>query len=278
MKQELISKIKDDLEKSGFSTEMQARKIFQNAGWSVNAGYGYLDKDEGKSREIDIIATKVKTSTHNGKAYIHSEFHICAEVKKTEKPWVVFDQQTNPALLSCAWNNLISTINLPAKSIKLVNALAQESLIKINGWVGSGIHESFKNPDQPSRWYSSFVSVAKASEFYLENSSPEGPKQTLDILKNPCEVHFVQPVVILNGPLFRADLTESGDIEITEIATAAFRFDYRSKNYNTEQFRVDLVTLNGLSEYLELVKNRQISFSSTIESESKLQINDDNNQ
>ncbi|UVM36374.1 hypothetical protein LOY28_16740 [Pseudomonas sp. B21-017] len=82
MNTELIKKIIDDLEKSGFSTELQARRIFQDSGWSVNAGYGYLDKDENKSREIDILATKVKSSKHNGKSFVHSEFHVCAEVKK----------------------------------------------------------------------------------------------------------------------------------------------------------------------------------------------------
>lgn len=268
MNTELIKKIIDDLEKSGFSTELQARRIFQDSGWSVNAGYGYLDKDENKSREIDILATKVKSSKHNGKSFVHSEFHVCAEVKKTEKPWVVFDQQTNPALLGCAWNNLISAINLPAPFPKFASTLQEWSPIKINGWVASGLHESFKNPDQPSRWYSSFVSAAKASEFFFENC-PEGDKQTDDILKNPCEIHFIQPLVILSGQLYRATMAQDGEIEITEIKTASFRFDYRSKNYERQSYRIDLVTLSGLEVYLENLKNRQDIFSKKIEDESK---------
>lgn len=195
------------------------------------------------------------------KIVIYSEFHICAEVKKSEKPWVVFDQHTHPKFLSCAWSNLISVINSPATPTKLANALAEFSLIKINGWVGSGVHESFKNPDQPSRWYSSFVSVAKASEFYLESTSPEGEEQAEDILANPCEIHFVQPLVILDAPLYRAILTETGDIEVTEIESAAFKFDYQSKSYKENQFRIDLVTLNGLDKYLKIVEARQEIFS-----------------
>ncbi|WP_439884696.1 hypothetical protein ACTACK_21805 [Pseudomonas syringae] len=272
MNKELIKKIIDDLEKSGFSTELQARKIFQDSGWSVNAGYGYLDKDENKSREIDILATKVKSSKHQGKSFVHSEFHVCAEVKKTEKPWVVFDQQTNPALLGCAWNNLISAINLPVSPSRFAQTLQQRSPIKINGWVASGIHESFKNPDQPSRWYSSFVSVAKASEFYFENC-PGGEKQTDNILENPCEIHFIQPLVILSGQLYRATLARTGEIEITETQAASFRFDYRSKNYERQNYRIDLVTLSGLETYLENLKARQIEFSKKIEDESKLDVN-----
>ena len=270
MNKELIKKIIDDLEKSGFSTELQARKIFQDSGWSVNAGYGYLDKDENKSREIDILATRVKSSKHQGKSFVYSEFHVCAEVKKTEKPWVVFDQQTNPALLGCAWNNLISVINLPASPSRFAQTLQERSPIKINGWVASGIHESFKNPDQPSRWYSSFVSVAKASEFYFENC-PDGEKQTDNILENPCEIHFIQPLVILSGQLYRAILAQTGEIEITETQAASFRFDYRSKNYERQNYRIDLVTLSGLETYLENLKARQIDLSKKIENESKLE-------
>ena len=152
----------------------------------------------------------------------------------------------------------------------MASVLAKHSLIKINGWLGSGIHEAFKNPDQPSRWYGSFVSVSKASDFYLENISPEGEKQTDNILENACEVHFVQPLVVLNAPLFRAVMVDSGEIKVTEIDSAAFRFSYRSKNYENSSFRVDLVTLDGLDSYIETVKNRQRAFCQNIKKVAKI--------
>ena len=64
MNTELVENIIKDLEKSGFSTELKVRKSLLDAGWSVNAGYGYFDKDENKSREIDIIATRVENLKH----------------------------------------------------------------------------------------------------------------------------------------------------------------------------------------------------------------------
>jgi hypothetical protein len=152
----------------------------------------------------------------------------------------------------------------------MARGLTEHSLIKINGWLGSGIHESFKNPDQPSRWYSSFVSVSKASDYYLEHISPGGEQQTDNILENSCEVHFVQPLVVLNAPLFRAVMLENGDIEVTEIESAAFEFEYKSKNYENSPFRVDLVTLDGLDTYIESVKKRQKAFCKTIEKGAKL--------
>ena len=261
----MIDKIIKDLEKSGFSTELRARQIFIDSGWSVSAGYGYLDKDEDKSREIDIVATRVLGLKHGDKKYTHSEFHVCGEVKKSEKPWVVFDQHSHPFLLSCAWNNLISAINLPSNPSQLAETLKKSSPIRKNGWLGSGIHESFKNPDQPSRWYGSFVSVSKASEYYYDSISPDGAKQTDDILNNPCEIHFVQPLVILNAPLFRARLSDEGEIVVEEINSAAFRFDYPSKHYKNSPYRVDVVRLEHLGEYLSLIERRQQELCSEVE-------------
>lgn len=265
MKKELVDSIIKDLEKSGFSTEMRARKTFIEAGWSVSAGYGYLDKDEDKSREIDIVATRVLDLKHGKKNYAHTEFHICGEVKKSEKPWVVFDQHSPPFLLSCAWNNLISAINLPGRPVHFAEILKNSSLIRKNGWLGSGIHESFKNPDQPSRWYGSFVSVSKASEYYYDSISPDGAKQTDDILNNPCEIHFVQPLVILNAPLFRATLSDEGEIVLEEISSAAFKFDYPSKHYKKSPYRVDVVQIEHLGAYLSLIEIRQQELCSAIE-------------
>lgn len=265
MTKDIIDSIIKDLEKSGFSTELRARQIFIDSGWSVSAGYGYLDKDEDKSREIDIVATKVLDLKHGEKNYAHTEFHICGEVKKSEKPWVVFDQPSSPFLLSCAWNNLISAINLPDKPVHFAEILKKNSPIRKNGWLASGIHESFKNPDQPSRWYGSFVSVSKASEYYYDSISPEGAKHTDDILNNPCELHFVQPLVILNAPLFRATLSDEGEIVVEEISSAAFKFDYPSKHYKNSPYRVDVVQLEHLVDYLSLIETRQQELCLAIE-------------
>ncbi len=270
MNTELIEKIKADLEKSGFSSELKSRKILIDNGWSVNAGYGYLDKDENKSREIDILATRVQDLKFRDKAYIYTEFHICGEVKKTESPWVVFEQDKNKLFLSCAWNNLISAINLPAEPVHISDTLMSGSLIKLNGWEGSSIHESFKKPNQPSRWYGAFVTVVKAAYAYLEDISPDGEKTTKDIIENPCELHFVQPVVVLNGPLFRAKLTSEGKLEVSEISSAAFVFDYKTKNYEKSSFRVDLVTLKDLDNYVKTVIERQDLVCKRIEKLAKI--------
>lgn len=146
----------------------------------------------------------------------------------------------------------------------LSGSLKQHSLIKENGWEGTGIHESFKNPDQPSRWYGAFLSAIKAATDYYEEYETDGEKLSNDLYENPTEITFNQPVVVLDGVLTTAELTADGEIIVEEVNSAAFRFDYKTKNYNKSSYRVDVVTIAGLGEYLELIKKRQKSLNDSI--------------
>jgi hypothetical protein len=242
-------------------SELLARNIISAAGWTVSGGAAFLDLDEGKSREIDISAHRTSPRRFQNTICVYNEFHFFAEVKKSERPWVVFKRYPHKWFDSCAWNNLTSKINLPCDPPRLVEYLKKHSLLKTNGWEGSGIHESFKNPDQPSRWYSAFVSVLKASAGYLDEYKTEGDERSDDIRKNPTEFRFVQPLVILDGNLVSAELNENNEIVIEQVESAAFRFQYKTKSYTEGTYRVDLVTLAGLPQYLETLTARQENFN-----------------
>jgi len=257
MNQELLLKLRKDLEKSGLASELKVRKIFQQRGWSISGGAAYLDKDEGKSREIDIVAHHGDSVKKDKKTVLYSGFRIYAEVKKSEKPWVVFKHYPSRYFNSCAWNNIIDYINLPCKPSKLTSALEAHSLIKINGWEGTGVHEAFKKPDQPSRWYGAFLAAIKSATDYYEEYQTEGEKLSSNLLENPTEITFNQPVVILDGVLTTAELTDEGEIIIEEVNSAAFKFEYKTEHYNRSDYRVDVVTIGGLNEYLALVEKRQ---------------------
>ncbi len=272
MDQAFFTKIKNDLLKSGLGSELKAGKIFQQRNWSVSSGGAYYDKDEGKSREIDIVAHHRASVKHNKKIVIYNSFLLHAEVKKSEKPWIVFKAYTTKYLDSCAWNNIISAINLPVAPQNLTLSLMPHSLKKKNGWVGTGIHEAFKNPDSPSRWYGAFVSAIKSGVDYYETHSPDADKTTNNILENPTEIQFIQPLVILDGKLITAELSDSNEVELEEVHSAAFNFEYKTKNYQDSSYRVDVVTLEGLDEYLSLVEDRQNNFNKAILKESKLDI------
>jgi hypothetical protein len=277
MNPELLEKLKKDLEKSGLGSELKVRQSFEKRGWSVYSGGAYLDKDDNKSREIDISATLGRQS-RKGKTRIFSNWvTIYAEIKKTEKPWIIFKSKLPKYKTTCAWNNLIHAVNLPCEPHKLVRLMSKNSLLIRNGWLGTGIHEAFKKPDQPSRWYGAFTTTLKACESYLEscqseNTTPTDEKQTDSVLKNPASLEFIQPLVILDGILVSAELSEDNEILLEEICSAAFEFEYRTPSYCQLSYRIDLTTLDSLDEYLSIVEKRQKDISDGLDIFCKKQI------
>ena len=55
---ELLDKIKKDIPQTGFVTEMLVTAMLKAAGWNAADHTYYLDKDEKKGHEIDVVAFK----------------------------------------------------------------------------------------------------------------------------------------------------------------------------------------------------------------------------
>lgn len=120
-------------------------------------------------------------------------------------------------------------------------------------WQGSGIHEAFKSPSQPSRWYSAFLATVKASIDKCEQwSDADEYEESLQGI----HLDMYQPVVILDGLLLSAELDDNDEIQIEEIMFASLPFEYMSKSYEKEEHSVDLVSLKHFDEYLRYTEGR----------------------
>ncbi len=243
---------------------MQALKIFHSLNWDAKPSNSYFDEDENKTREIDISAYHPSHLYSNETCCVYNFFFISAEVKKSKNPWIVFRYIPKEFLRLCAWNNIISTANLPCSPMDFVTPLTTNSLFTIKGWLGTGIHEAFKDPNSYSAWYSAFIPACKAAEDQNKLNEPKGKDKSDNILKDPTRFNFFQPVVILDGTLLIADLAETGEIEINETDSAPFEFDFKTNKYTRARYRVDLVTLHGLEKYLQLTMERQQDINNMI--------------
>lgn len=251
MNEELNKKLVDDLHKSGFGSEMQALRQFARKGWSCQGGFHYFDEEQNKNQETDVAAAKTRLKRCEDGKHMLVSCHIIAEVKKTEKPWIVF-KRTMEADSYDAWNNLIYKLDLPCEEIHFVEPLSEHALSQVCGWKGYAIHESFKKPDVLSRWYSSFVTVCKAAESELRAHAGDHSK-----MYPLChEFTLIKPVVIVDGMLVGASLSDEGAIELDEIDFAPFDFSYRSKVGTKESYLVDVVRLDNLESYLDLAEKR----------------------
>ncbi|MBW7852589.1 MAG: hypothetical protein H3C38_19000 [Rhodospirillales bacterium] len=90
MTEDILKNLKDDVLKTGFATEMIAASLMREAGWIALDHTYYIDKDENKGREIDIIAIKIATQ-ENEKKRISVNLGLAVEIKRViSKPWIVF--------------------------------------------------------------------------------------------------------------------------------------------------------------------------------------------
>jgi hypothetical protein len=258
MQDELQKKLLADLEKTGFASEMRAIQIFSKAEWITSGATSYYDFDSNLAREIDIKAHIWRGRDLPDGRKISCYYQIVGEVKKSASPWIVFKQHVNwDWELIDAWTNLINYSNLPVDRQLITDSISFGSLCQVLKWKGYGIHESFKDPKSASKWYSAFVSSCKAGESTLAANKQEKSKEIY--------LFFVKPLVIIDGDLISAELTDTGSILLSDIDSAPFTFWFKSSGYDREVYSVDVVRLSGLASYLKLSKVRFDSIFKAIE-------------
>lgn len=269
MDQDFKKKIVEDLEKSGFSSELRAIRTFMSCGWYCTGFANYLDVDQELVTSIDLLALKENFVSQERSRY-GVQFNINAEVKKAEKPWVVFKEMSDHVNDDYI-NNLTHICGLTPFDLR--QSMSADSVYAKLGWRGYSIHESFKKLDAPSRSYSAFVKVCKSAESRLNACSAyyKELEQRSEKSNNPNPykeqvVILVKPIVILDGKLIAASILDSGDISVDEIKFAPVEFYYTSKHCIKGVYLVDIVTLQALHEYIEISERRQQTIFDKVES------------
>jgi hypothetical protein len=83
-----IHRIEEDMKLVGFPFEIEVTSVLKKSGWNVQNQVYYLDKNEGKPRSVDIIASKAWFEDFG--AYDRLNINLVIECKKSVKPWVFF--------------------------------------------------------------------------------------------------------------------------------------------------------------------------------------------
>lgn len=247
---EQFAKILDDIRKTGFVTELIVGSTLKKKGWHTYHSESYIDKDSGKSREIDIIATKVYA---NSESKIHVELTLVIEIKKMkQKPWVVFCTKKNSFFYG--WRILHTGFNNHKKgsgSVFQVTDLEKNNFRNNNRLIGNAFHEAFKKPDEPSKVYESLISATKAAIYQKEISSIDN-NEDFDC-NEETELHIFIPLVVLDGELYSVILDDAGEVILSESEYIQILLNYSSPNYGDldNAFLPDLVKQSYLDNYLD---------------------------
>jgi hypothetical protein len=252
MDAEFLAKVRDNLWKSGFGSELKAAQTFQGReGWTTGAGHSFFDTVLNQSREFDFAAYKhrfrKRTDTHE--FLFHVTIALLAEVKKSERPWAVLRGApwATPELpfLMHSLIRLAGPIpELQLSQSEVRSEFSKECVSAANGWFGHGVHEVFKKPEEHGRWFEAAAKTCRASAA-IAQTPPHQHHETTWV------VHYIQPLVILDGILLSAALSgDREELSVEKIPFASVWFEEHGRE-GSGSFVVDLVTLDALPSYID---------------------------
>jgi|LGVF01.1.fsa_nt_gb hypothetical protein len=262
----LLAKVKSDLEKSGFASEMKAIRILADNNWNGSGGQTYFDLDKEISREFDFSACRFSTHNLSPETSFTVGFRLYGEVKKSIKPWVVFERPAGKWSIHTR-GSLVTSQYLPYDQSEFRRHFYRSAPQAKLGWVGYAIHECFKKPSHDSASYKALTTSCKAAFYWWQFetdeffSDHEKRKETTDPCKYPPEVLYIQPVVILDGLLLSAKLDEKEEILLKHIDHATVSFNFKTSKYKKGNYLVDIVTLTGLLDYIKQLEHQQNNYS-----------------
>lgn len=247
-KENEIQRIKRDIALSGFPLEIEVSSILRNDGWNVRNQVYYIDNEEGKPREIDIIAHKAFFERMGD--YDRFNISLIIECKKSDKPWVFF---TTPRELSPSIDIELLALVKQFSNPELIRSLA---FIK---WLQKENHYSYDNcKEYAVISYEPFKKgtgreileathqVTKALNFQLD----EFRKATSLITMNP--VFILYPIIAFDGHLYESK-PQAEDMELRRCSHLEYFISRK------ELFLIDILEKNYLPEFLKNVNKEVIS-------------------
>lgn len=203
----LKENLKKWLSEHGFPLEMEAASHFRIAGFDVRQGSVVLDEQEGKSREIDILA-------EDPDVYGSVEISCVIECKSSKAhPWVVFVADD---VLSNYRNINAFCLSSPHAKEAMAKAFRaggdMKELLPRGAACGYAFKQALGSTDHA---YSASVSVLKACSV-ISSSVRDTP--------NAKHLKFAFPIIVVDAPLFECSRSDSGELVLREVQVSEFLY------------------------------------------------------
>ena len=247
MTDDIKSQLEREIDKTGFPLELRIADLLKNSGYEVNHSVYYVDKDEGKGREVDIVAHRSQfRKKRNARWFVIHNLAI--ECKKSDKPWVVFsstargDDDQNLFIVDVPYGTGISEWD--ESSWDIFDEIEKVHPMLKHERQGRNYFVPFSHSENSETIFKALTTSVKAAIAIEERLTPYSDDR----------LQFNYPIVVLQGKLFEAYL-EDGDINIHEVDRIPINFSYISANYPQKPYLVPVVTESGFSAFLEELNN-----------------------
>jgi len=239
MTSDITTKIVEWLKTQGYPLEMEVAHIFKEAGFEVSSSEYYVDPEEQKPREIDVLASM--STQIQGILFQLTYVVECKSPK--EAPWVAFRSRANaPRDPTVGFLARIATREGRRALIELsVNPdVTTSELLQLPDRHAYGITNALRenNKDIPYGAIRGAHGAAQALVAYSDKM--QAPPEPIGY------VAIAFPLVVTRAPLFTASLGASGDLEVLPVDHATVL----RTGFDTEYSVVEVVTASSLPAYV----------------------------
>lgn len=240
MTEDLINKVRKWLDTQGYPLEMKVARSFQNAGFRVASSEYYLDPDEKKPREIDLIASM--DTMIAGKTF---QLAFAVECKSSKgSPWVCFQGDSSKQQRDSSIGFIARQATIQGRDLLMEVScnpdITTNRLFELPESHAYGVTNALKNKiDLP---YQAILGAQKAANALISHYDK------IQTLPNPVHtVCIAFPLVVADTSIFRCVLGHDGSIELKEVPS---RIILRT-GFDTYYSIVEIVAASSLETFIE---------------------------
>jgi len=259
MNEELKQKLLAEINKSGFSHEINIIQRLRNEELTVFPNLGYVDSED-KPHEIDAYA--IVTGYDEEKNIDDISLNLIVECKSSsDKPWVFFDDPEDALALLGLVDRLEYVSNFETKDNYTPLAGCMNSALSDHHYNNSAIpvartHFEAFGKDAGKEIYQGITSLWYALDYFKRLFE----KSTHSHATGKKKINFIHPVIVFKGVLVTAYRNDDDSFEVEEASHVMIRtidcitdkeLDFRVLN----EVIVDVIRSDYLEEYIKICRN-----------------------
>jgi len=225
----LVRNLKEDVIKSGLTTEIEVSNMLRQDNWIVINQYPYIDERVEKIRTLDVLATKALKGGKSCTLFVECK-------KATDHQWIFYTPPlTGMDLFLRVMDNL--TRQIERQHIPEQNHRATAPFFSVH----------------PPDLSTSRIGLISYIPFSKKDDFNEARNQILSAIESrrltASERSVVYPVIVFDGDLYELDVA-GDDIELT---TASYLTFLSSMITDLTPILIDITTLRHFPSYVDML-------------------------
>ena len=207
-KPELQDRIITWLHKTGLPLELKTASAFAAEGFDAFHSVIYLDPETQKGREIDVVAVQ---GSGGAEPHVRYVVECKASPKDQSKPWIVIvSEKHKPGMFGVDYLGIVSKpfTRVSRAVARSILGTPEVANMRTGGYL---LRQAFSGEQDIA--YTTSLSVINAAKAVLANNP---------ILHK--SFAFVQPVIVVEGPLFECEMKDDDQFVLREVTVSAYTF------------------------------------------------------